>query len=99
MGSPTATSTTTVPELDDRWFDLPALAKYSGLSTRTLRRYLTDAVRPLPHSYVRGGGKDRGRTLVFKRDFDEWVRRFGPAPTERTDALDDRVARALRRGR
>lgn len=33
----------------DPWLSLAALSRYSGLSVRTLRAYLTDPHRPLPH--------------------------------------------------
>ena len=61
---------------EDRWFDLSGLAGYSGMSISTLRRHLVDPEHPLPHHRVRPTGKDRGRVLVFKREFDEWVRSF-----------------------
>jgi excisionase family DNA binding protein len=52
------------------YVSLKALAVYSGLSVRTLRGYLADRVRPLPHYRV--GGK----ILVSRADFDAWVRQF-----------------------
>jgi excisionase family DNA binding protein len=54
----------------DGYLPLTRLAHYSGLSVRTLRGYLADRVRPLPHYKV--GGK----ILVSRADFDEWVRQF-----------------------
>jgi hypothetical protein len=63
---------------DERYFDLPKLAAYSGLSVATLRRYLADPNNPLPHHHVRQAGKARGRLLVSKREFDAWVRGFTP---------------------
>jgi hypothetical protein len=86
---------------DDRYFDLEGLAAYSGFSTRTLKRYLDDPERPLPSYHVHPTGKDRGKLLVSKREFDAWVRSFGkreprqPKPKDRTP-MDERVARALR---
>jgi excisionase family DNA binding protein len=52
------------------YLSLKALSVYSGLSVRTLRGYLADAFRPLPHYRV--GGK----ILVSRAEFDEWVRQF-----------------------
>ena len=51
----------------DPFLPLKALATYSGLSVRTLREYLTDAVNPLPHYRV--GGK----ILVRRSEFDGWI--------------------------
>jgi hypothetical protein len=74
----------------DRWFDLEALAQYSSLSVRTLRRWLTDPAHPLPHYQVQPTGKERGRTVVNKRAFDAWmeqfrVRRAGDAAADDAD--------------
>lgn len=33
----------------DPWLSLEALSRYSGLAVRTLRAYLADPSRPLPH--------------------------------------------------
>ena len=33
----------------DPWLGMEALSKYSGLSVRSLRAYLADPARPLPH--------------------------------------------------
>ncbi|HVH55914.1 MAG TPA: helix-turn-helix domain-containing protein [Vicinamibacterales bacterium] len=66
----------------DRYLPLKALAAYSGLSTRTLRSYLTDRVRPLPH--YRFGA----RIVVKQSEFDEWAGQFRRAPKgESLDAL------------
>lgn len=52
------------------YLSLKDLAVYSGLSVRTLRGYLADRVRPLPHFRV--GGK----ILIDRAEFDDWVRQF-----------------------
>ena len=59
-----------MPGESDAYLPLKALALYSGLSVRTLRAHLADAVRPLPHFRV--GGK----ILVRRSEFDEWVVQF-----------------------
>lgn len=72
---------------DDRYLDLEALAAYSGLSTKSLRRACTAAVNPLDYTMVRPTGTGRGRVLVRKRDFDRWVenqRRSGAEPATAT---------------
>ena len=61
------------------YFDLKRLSEYSGLSIRTLQRYMADPDHPLPNHHVRAGGKERGRILVSKQAFDEWVETFPPA--------------------
>ena len=63
---------------DDEYLDLERLVRYSKLSLRTLQRYLHAADNPLPHLVVRSPGKTtgRGRILVRKRVFDEWVNQF-----------------------
>jgi hypothetical protein len=65
-----------VDDAGDRYFDIEGLSRYSGLSVRTLRRYMNDPDRPLPHHHVRGGGKERGRVLIRKSAFDAWVELF-----------------------
>ena len=65
------TSTLPAISLDlDTYLSLRALAIYSGLSVRTLRKALADSVHPLPH-YRPGGGK----VLVRRSEFDRWMSR------------------------
>jgi excisionase family DNA binding protein len=60
----------TVDPSDDSYLSLKALAKYSGLSVRTLRGYITHPAHPLP-CYRIGG-----RVLVRRSDFDAWASHF-----------------------
>jgi excisionase family DNA binding protein len=73
--------------VDDAYFPLVELAKYAGLSVRTIRGYLTDRTRPLPHFRV--GGK----ILVLRSDFDAWVSQFrvSHAAASVDDLVDDVV--------
>lgn len=64
---------------DDRYYDIEGLARYSGLSVRTIRRYIDDPINPLPTHNLTQAGKDRGKTLIHKREFDAWVHRFPAA--------------------
>jgi hypothetical protein len=82
---------------DDRWFDLTGLAAYSGLSPRTIRRYMADPDHPLPVHRLARHGKERGPTLVSKREFDEWVTSFPGtvAPRGRAD-FDAKVQAAAK---
>jgi len=77
----------------DRLFDLPGLARYTGLSVRTLQRYIDDPVNPLPAHYVQRGGAGRGRHFVALRDFTRWVQSFPPQRARQAPPADpDAVA-------
>jgi len=70
---------------------LRALSAYSGLSVRTLRGYLADRVRPLPHYRV--GGK----ILISRAEFDQWVAQFRVQATATgVSSLVDDVVKSLR---
>jgi excisionase family DNA binding protein len=86
------------PEHDDgdRYLRLPELARYSGLSVRTLRRLTVRARDPLPAYRV-------GRlVLVRKSMFDAWLARqtdqAAQVQQSFADVTDDdwRIAMALR---
>jgi predicted DNA-binding transcriptional regulator AlpA len=53
----------------DPYLTLDALVPYSGLSRRTLQRYLTDLTDPIPHF------KPGGKILVRRSEFDRWMER------------------------
>lgn len=71
----------------DALLPLAGLSRYAGLSVRTLRTYLTDRTRPLPHYRV--GGK----ILVRRSEFDAWVSQFRVRvqPVTIDDLVDDVV--------
>jgi hypothetical protein len=71
------------------YVDLHALAAYSGLSVRTLRKHIADPVHPLPTHHVRLTGVERGRVLVSLAEFDTWVRSFPPVTGGRARRDDD----------
>ncbi len=56
----------------DPWLGLEALSQYSGLSVRSLRAYLTDPHRPLPHYRMKEPHiikrKPRQRGLLLRRN-------------------------------
>ncbi len=54
----------------DRYLSLRELARYSGLSERTLRGFLSDPVRPL------GCYRPNGRVLVKRSEFDAWMQAY-----------------------
>ncbi len=89
----------------DPWLSLEALSKYSGLSVRSLRAYLADPERPLPHYRMRephviqtGAGRLRtvsGKILVRRSDFDRWMDAFKHTPD--VDRIVDEVVSGLRK--
>ena len=58
------------PSDTDCYLDLRGLSAYSSLAVPTLRDYLKDIRKPLPHFKV------RGKILVKKSEFDRWVESF-----------------------
>ena len=88
-----------VTDPEDRYFDLAGLARYSGLTVKTLRKYINDPLNPLPCHHVHAAHKDRGRTIIHKREFDAWVAAF-PSPREKQGpSIAERVERALARSK
>jgi excisionase family DNA binding protein len=75
--------------IEDAYLPLVALAKYAGLSVRTLRSYLTHSAHPLPHYRV--GGK----VLVKRSEFDDWMATFRGQTASSVDVLVDDVLRGL----
>ncbi len=61
------------------WLGLRHLAEYSDTSERTLRGWIHSPVDPLPAAQV--GGK----ILIYRRDFDFWMRRHRIIPAESVD--------------
>ncbi len=88
----------------DPWLGLEALSQYSGLSVRSLRAYLTDPDRPLPHYRMKEphviptrAGRLRtvtGKILVRRSDFDRWMEAFKHTPD--VDRIVDEVVLGLR---
>jgi excisionase family DNA binding protein len=76
----------------EAYLSLKDLARYSGLSVRTLRGHIADQLRPLP-SYRVGG-----KVLVRRSDFDVWVSQFrvDRSSIASVDSLIDDVVGALR---
>jgi len=90
-----------MPTNDDseRFYDVPGLADYSGLSESWIRRHIADKANPLPSHCVRAPGKQRGRVLVSKLEFDRWVKAFPPASGDAAAAAPvdtDWIRRALK---
>jgi hypothetical protein len=88
----------------DPWLSLEALSKASGLSVRSLRNYLSDPTRPLPHYRMREphviptrSGRPRtvsGKILVKWSAFTRWMEAFKHTPD--LDRLVDEVVSEIR---
>jgi excisionase family DNA binding protein len=68
------------------YLSIRMLARYSGLSVRTLRKHLSDPIHPIPHYRV--GGK----ILVNRREFDAWIVAF----REKRPSVDSLLADVLK---
>jgi hypothetical protein len=89
----------------DPWLSLGALSEYSGLSVRSLRAYVADPHRPLPHYRMKEPhviatktGRPHtvtGKILVRRSDFDAWMQAFRYVPD--LDKLVDEVVSEIRR--
>ena len=76
-------------ERGDAYLPLAALARYSGLSVRTLRGYLVHPCHQLPHFRV--GGK----ILVRRSDFDTWADQFRVAHPDVVKGLVEDALKGL----
>jgi hypothetical protein len=76
-------------EISDAYLPLKKLARYSGLSVRTLRTWLKHRATPLPHYRI--GGK----LLIRRSDYDLWVSQFRARAATDVDHVVDDVLRGL----
>ena len=74
---------------EDAYLPLKRLSSYAGLSVRTLRSHLRDAVHPLPHYRV--GGK----VLVRRSDYDAWAAQFRARDSSIVDQTLSRLLKGL----
>lgn len=85
-----STSAAPTVRVDDAYLDLTkTLPAYSGLSTRTLRTYVTHPAHPLPHYRI--GGK----ILVRRSEYDTWAQQFRATDSSSVAALVADVLRGL----
>lgn len=85
----------TLRDDEDRYFDLEQLVMYTGLSLKTLRRYMADPINPLPSHHVHSSTDERGRVLIAKREVDAWIAQFPSKPKAAKADLDASVAEAV----
>ncbi len=76
---------------EDRYMSLKTLARYSGLSVRTLRAHIADAAHPLPCYRPSGGAA--GKVLVRRSEFDRWMGRYRVEGDAALDAMVRDVVR------
>lgn len=74
----------------DRYLDLRSASRYSGLSVRTLRAWLSDSERPLPHYRV------RGKILVRHSEMDRWLVGFRREGVPSLDRMVSEVLQSVR---
>jgi len=74
--------------LKDRYFDLSALSEYSMLSVSTLRDHIRRNDLP--------AFKVKGKLLVRKTEFDEWIERFRYEGARDLDRIADEVIQNLK---
>jgi len=70
--------------LEDRYLDLRALSLYSSLAVPTVRDYIRSGTLP----YY----KLRGKILVKRSEFDDWIQQF---KVDKTDELESLVEDAI----
>lgn len=84
-----------VLQVNDCYLGLSALAEYSGLSVKQLRKFIHDPLNPLPSFQTQGGETGRGKLLVRRSEFDRWAERHLRRPSPQAD-IDAAVAEALK---
>lgn len=91
----TASRAILVLTMDDGYLSLNALSKYSGLSVKQLRGYINDPTSPLPAFQTDGGATGRGKLLVRRSEYDEWVEKNLRKPSAQAE-IDATVEEALK---
>lgn len=77
--------------LKDQYFDLRGLSAYCALAVPTLRDYLRDGRNPVPHFKV------KGKILVRKTEFDDWLETFRVNRKQRVQDVVDGVMASLKK--
>ncbi len=81
------------PAADPGYLSLPELARYAGVSRRTLQGFLSDPIDPLPFIVYPGMTDKR----IKRSDFDTWADRYRRRGTQDAAAVDQVVADVLGR--
>lgn len=74
---------------EDRYFDLRGLAEYSALGVGTIR------------DHIKGGlpaFKVKGKVLIKRSEFDEWIEAFRLGTKRDLDAMADDIVEVLNKG-
>ncbi|MFZ0451220.1 MAG: helix-turn-helix domain-containing protein [Desulfatiglandaceae bacterium] len=78
-----ANGMTTTNHTEPAYLDLPRLAEYSSLGLSTLR------------DHIRRGGlpayKVKGKILIHRQEFDQWIQRFRVSKSQDLDSLVDEI--------
>jgi len=75
---------------EDRYLDLKALALYSSLGVGTIRDYLKQGLIP--------AFKIKGKVLIRKSEFDQWIEAFRLGTKRDLDAMADDIVEVLNKG-
>ena len=70
------------------YFSISDLAKYSGISQRTLWDLLKDSINPIPHFRIGAAGRI---VRVKKSEFDEWIQTQKVGDPQLIDQIVDEV--------
>ena len=81
--------------LDDRYFDLPGLAIYSGLSVSSLRYHIKG--NGLPAYSIPGKSSKSGKLLVKQSEYDQWLRHYKWQPEIQNTDGDSKAGELLAR--
>jgi excisionase family DNA binding protein len=74
---------TTTNQTEPAYFDLPRLAEYSSLGLSTLRDHIRRGELP---AY-----KVKGKILVHRQEFDQWIQRFRLNKCQELHSLVDEI--------
>ena len=77
--------------LKDQLFDLRGLSAYSALAVPTLRDYLRNGRNPIPYFKI------KGKILIRKSEFDEWLETFRVNRKQDIQAVVDEVMASFKK--
>ena len=74
--------------VEKEYFSIRDLAKYSGISQRTLWDLLKDSINPIPHFRIGAAGRI---VRVKKSEFDEWMQTHKAGDPQIIDQIVDEI--------